>query len=91
MTALPTVSSRTRLGLEIVAAGVAGGVVGDALLRAMPWGLNVAIGTVGLVTAAVWLIRRHRVTPGPDAAWLAITALLLGLPVSRASVSWAGA
>ena len=83
MTALPTVSSRTRLGLEIVAAGVAGGVVGDALLRAMPWGLNVAIGTVGLVTAAVWLIRRHRVTPGPDAAWLAITALLFGAAFVR--------
>jgi len=83
MTVLPTVSSRTRLGLEILAAGAIGGVVGDGLLRAMPWGLNVAIGTAGLVTAGVWLIRRHHVKPGPDAAWLAITALLLGLAFLR--------
>src|SRR5260370_10752273 len=78
LTGLPTLSSRTRLGLEILASGAAGGVIGDALLRAMPWGLNVAIGTAGLVGAGVWLVRRHRITPGPDAAWLAITALLLG-------------
>ncbi len=75
--------TRTRLGLEIVAAGAAGGIVGDGLLRAMPWGLNVAIGTAGLVAVGVWLVRRHRVTPGPDAAWLAITALLLGAAFVR--------
>jgi len=75
--------TRTRPGLEILAAGAAGGVIGDALLRAMPWGLNVALGTAGLVTAGVWLVRRHRVTPGPDAAWLAITAVLLGAAFVR--------
>ena len=79
----PTLSARTKLGIEIVAFGAAGGVIGDALLRAMPWGLNVAIGTAGLVGAGVWLVRRHRVTPGPDAAWLAITALLLGAAFVR--------
>ena len=83
MTGLPTLSSRTRLGLEVLAIGAVGGVIGDALLRAMPWGLNVAIGTAGLVGAGVWLVRRHRITPGPDAAWLAITALLLGAAFVR--------
>jgi len=51
MRVVPTLSARTRLGLEILAFGAAGGVIGDALLRAMPWGLNVAVGTAGLVGA----------------------------------------
>ena len=80
---LPVLSPRTRLGLEIAAAGVAGGIIGDALLRAMPWGLNVALGTTVLVGMGAWLVRRHHIKPGPDAAWLAITALLLGLAFLR--------
>ncbi|PYP16334.1 MAG: hypothetical protein DMD54_10465 [Gemmatimonadetes bacterium] len=80
---LPVLSPRTRLGFEIAAAGVAGGIVGDALLRAMPWGLNVALGTMVLVGTGAWLVRRHHIKPGPDAAWLAITALLLGLAFLR--------
>src|SRR2546425_9983883 len=83
MTALPPATQRTKLGLEIVAAGAVGGVVGDSLLRAMPWGLNVALGTTALVGAGAWLVRRHRVKHGPDRAWLAITALLLGLAFLR--------
>lgn len=83
MNVRPAVSPRTRLALEIAVAGMAGGIVGDALLRAMPWGLNVAVGTVGLVAAAVLLVRRHRITPGPDAPWLAITALLLAAAFVR--------
>jgi uncharacterized protein DUF4153 len=75
--------TRTRLGIEIAVAGVAGGIAGDTLLHAMPWGLNVAIGTAGLVGTGAWLVRRHNVTPGPDTAWLAITALLLGAAFVR--------
>src|SRR6266511_4477329 len=83
MTVLPVVSHRTKLGLEIAAAGAVGGIVSDSLLRAMPWGLNVALGTTALVGAGAWLVRRHRVKHGPDTAWLAITALLLGLAFLR--------
>jgi len=83
MTAFPTVTQRTKLGLEIVAAGAVGGIVGDTLLRAMPWGLNVALGTTALVGAGAWLVRRHHLKHAPDAAWLAITALLLGLAFLR--------
>jgi hypothetical protein len=71
-------TERTRLGLQIAAVGVAAGITGDALLRAMPWGLNVALCTTALVGSGVWLVRRHGLKPGPDAAWLAITVLLLG-------------
>ena len=79
----PVLTPRSRLGLEIAAAGLVGGIAGDALLRAMPWGLNVAVGTTALVGAGAWLVRRNQIKPGPDAAWLAITALLLGLAFLR--------
>ena len=59
------------------------GLTGDALLRAMPWGLNVTIGTAALVAGGVWLVRRNHIKPGPDAPWLAITALLLGAAFLR--------
>ena len=80
---MTVVASRTKLGLEIAAAGIVGGIAGDQLLRAMPWGLNVAVGTTALVGTGAWLVRRHQVKAGPDAAWLAITALLLGLAFLR--------
>lgn len=78
-----TLTQRTRLGLEIAGAGVIAGIVGDALLRAVPWGLNVTIGTAALVGAGVLLVRRNGIKPGPDAAWLAITAVLLGAAFLR--------
>lgn len=83
MTALPQLAPRNRLAMEIAAAGVVGGVVGDLLLRAMPWGLNMALGTTALVATGAWLVHRHKIKPGPDAAWLAITALLLGFAFLR--------
>ncbi len=72
-----TVSARTRLGLEVLGAGAALGVAGDALLRAMPWGLNALLCTIGLVAAAAWLVRRHRVAVSADAPWLGAAALLV--------------
>src|SRR2546429_1277728 len=49
----------------------------------MPWGLNVMLCTGVLVGGGVWLVRRHHLQPGPDAPWLAITALLLGAAFLR--------
>jgi hypothetical protein len=72
-----TISARTRLGLEILGAATALGVAGDALLRATPWGLNGLLCTTGLVAAAAWLVRRHRVSVSSDAPWLAVAALLV--------------
>jgi hypothetical protein len=80
---LNTLTPRTKLALEIAGLGIVGGITGDALLRAMPWGLNVTIGIVTLVAVGTWLVRRHGVTAGPDAPWLAITALLLGVAFLR--------
>jgi len=74
---MSAVSGKTRLGLEILGAGAALGVAGDGLLRAMPWGLNALLCTMGLATAAVWLVRRHGVAVSADAPWLGAAALLV--------------
>src|SRR5436853_5469656 len=74
---MSAVSPRTRLGLEMLGAGAGVGVAGDALLRAVPWGLNAMLCTTGLVAAAAWLARRHRVAVSSDAPWLAAAALLI--------------
>ena len=83
MTGLPTIAPRTRLALEIAGVGLAGGIVGDLLMRVMPPGLNVTISVAALVAAGAWLVRRHNLQPGRDTAWLAISAVLLGIAVLR--------
>ena len=72
------VSERTTLGLEILGTSAALGIAGDALLRAVPWGLNAFLGTAALVVATTWLVRRHQVPVSADARWLALGALVLG-------------
>lgn len=84
-------TQRTRLGLEIAGAGIVAGIIGDTLLRAVPWGLNMTLGAAALVGTGAWLVRRHGVKPGPDAAWLAITALLLGAAFLRRDTEALGA
>ena len=74
---MSAVSERTRLGLHILAAGTLAGILGDALLRAAPWGLNAFVCTAALVAAAWWLVRRHHVAVTRDALWLAAAALLV--------------
>ena len=76
-------TQRTRLALEIAGFGLFCGLAGDTLLRAMPWGLNVMLCAALLVGGGAWLVRRHGIKPGPDAGWLAITALLLGAAFLR--------
>ena len=74
---------RTRLGLTILATALLVGVLGDTMLRAVPWGLNAALCISGLVLAGAFLVRRYRISLGPDASWLALTALLLGAAFVR--------
>jgi hypothetical protein len=78
-----TLTQRSRLALEIAGVGLAAGVAGDALLRAMPLGLNMTLYVAAVVGAGMWLIRRHGIKAGPDTPWLAITALLLGAAFLR--------
>jgi predicted transporter len=77
------IAARTKLGLETLAAGLALGIAGDTLLRAMPWGLNVTLCAAALVAAGTILVRRNNLSPSPDAPWLALTVLLLGAAFMR--------
>lgn len=53
-------NERTKTGLEILQVAVLLGVLGDVLLRATPWGLNVLLFIGALVAAFVMLILRRR-------------------------------
>lgn len=75
--------SRTKLALEILGVGAVGGLLGDTVLRAMPWGLNLTLCTIALAGAGAFLVRRHDLKPSPDAAWLALTAVLFGIAFLR--------
>jgi hypothetical protein len=81
---------RTRLGLTTLGVAVALGLAGDLLLRATPWGLNVLLCTLALVAAGAWLMRRTTIPAGPDAPWLALTAVLLGAAFVRRDATLLG-
>ena len=53
-------NNRTKTGLEILQVAVVIGVLGDILLRAMPWGLNVALFNAAFAGGMIMLIRRRR-------------------------------
>ncbi len=52
-------NERTKTGLEILQAAVLLGVLGDVLLRAVPWGLNVLLFIGALAAAMIMLVRRR--------------------------------
>jgi uncharacterized protein DUF4153 len=81
-------SQGTRLGLGILVAGAAVGILGDGLLRAVPWGVNATLCIWALVAGGIALVRWQRLTVSPDAPWLALTALLLGAAFLRRDSEW---
>ena len=67
----------TRLGLWLLPAALGMGLLGDALLRATPWGLNVLL-WVGALLGMLCVLARHlRWTFTGEGAWLAIPVLIL--------------
>ncbi|OLE51913.1 MAG: hypothetical protein AUG51_20675 [Acidobacteria bacterium 13_1_20CM_3_53_8] len=64
---------RTRLGLDVLEAALLLGVLGDALLRATPWGLNALMWAAALVAAIAALMSRWRAgARGEGVRWLFI-------------------
>ncbi|MBA2735270.1 MAG: DUF4173 domain-containing protein [Pyrinomonadaceae bacterium] len=53
-------NERTKTGLEILQAAVLLGILGDVLLRATPWGLNVFLFIGALAAAMLMLVRRRK-------------------------------
>ena len=66
---------RTRLGLGVLEAALLLGVLGDALLRAQPWGVNVLLWIGVLLAATAALVRQKRVRLGVEGRWLVPCAL----------------
>lgn len=66
---------RTRLGLGILGAALILGGLGDALLRATPWGVNFLLWIVALAVAGVALARWGVPLRG-DGRWFAVVAVV---------------
>lgn len=64
---------RTRRGLDVLRAALILGVVGDALLRATPWGLNVLLWMAVAMAAGLALLARWRGGAlSNDTRWIAL-------------------
>ena len=61
---------RTKLGLAVLEAALLLGVLGDLLLRATPWGLNVLLWVGGLTAALAALTRGRRSVLSGEGRWL---------------------
>ncbi len=70
-------NARAQLALELVVGSLALGVLGDALLRTGPWGLNALTWTGLLLAAALILVTRHKLALEARAAWLGGGALVV--------------
>src|SRR5215470_4759030 len=65
-------SDRTKLGLGILAASLFLGAIGDGLLRATPWGLNLFLWVAALLGAALFLAYRQGLTFTWGRHWLVL-------------------
>jgi hypothetical protein len=66
---------KTRLGLWILGAALVLGALGDALLRATPWGVNFFLWILALIGAAVAVAWRGRSPLAGEGRWLIFTAV----------------
>ena len=74
---------RTRLRLGVLGAALFLGVLGDGLLRATPWGINLLVWVAALAGAAVAVAWRGRLLVAGEGRWLVPVAL-----VFAAGLAW---
>lgn len=79
-------SPRTRHGLGVAATALALGALGDALLRPVPWGLNLTLWAAALVAAAAGLQRWAR-TEDAQAGWIPVALTVSVLVAWRDSAT----
>ena len=68
-----------KLELAVVAAALSLGILGDALLRSFPWGVNFALWAGALVAAILLLGRSRRAVLAEGGYWLLLPILLFPL------------
>jgi hypothetical protein len=78
------VSEQTRIGLGVAGTAAGLGILGDALLRSAPWGLNLALWTAALV-AAVALLQRWVDADDAAMGWIPLALGTAALMVWRDS------
>jgi hypothetical protein len=78
-----TLPSRSRLGVDVLAYGLALGIMGDLLLRAAPWGLNFSLWICALMGVGIWLVRRYQLPVSSDFSWLALSVVLCAVAFVR--------
>ena len=67
---------RTRLGLGVLGVALVLGGLGDLLLRATPWGINLLLWVTALVGLAVLLAGWWRVGTGGEGRWMIFAVLV---------------
>jgi hypothetical protein len=81
---------KTRVGLGVLGAALALGLLGDWLLRATPWGVNLFLWVMALVGAAAVVARRGSLRVAGEGRWLVPVAMLFAACVAwRASAALA--
>lgn len=79
----PIGADHTGLGLAILGAALLMGALGDALLRALPWGVNLPLWILAVIAVCLALARRRRVALEGGGRWLLGPALFFA-----AAVAW---
>jgi hypothetical protein len=72
-------SERSKLAITILATAVALGLLGDALLRSVPWGLNVGLWVACLGTALAVVTRLRRIPLVGDGRWMILPGIAFAL------------
>ena len=76
-------NQRTKTGLQILQVAIIVGLLGDVLLRAVPWGLNVLLFNAAFATGMIVLLRRNapgfltRNTMALMAAWIFFASMFV--------------
>ena len=85
------IAQRTLTGLRILAAALVVGLLGDLLLRTLPWGINLALWITVLLGAGLWLAGWGNFLVTPESRWCAAVVLLgAGAVAWRASPTLVG-
>jgi hypothetical protein len=71
--------NRSKLVLHVLVGGVLLGILGDVLLRAGPWALNLTLWTAAVLACALGLAIYHRVEWPRGMVWLAVPMAVFAL------------